>query len=387
MKKTLAALAVLGAFAGTAAAADVTLYGVADLGLKYTYNDADNGTSSTNKLEMKSGNQAGSRFGLKGTEELGNGLKIGFVLENGFSADDGTLGQSSRLFGREANVYLTGDFGTLSFGRVGNLQSGNGSYGLTGDLSPFGTSWGGSVEGSTYFVGMTRMDNVVTYVSPSFAGVQISAQYSFNVNSKDTELGTGDALAEGKSAATRYGALGATYKNGGLKLALVADWWNWSSKNFADADDGFTVTAGGSYDFGVLKAFLGAQYFDNFYGNTNPTEDVSGVDTFSPLTIDGSAQGYAVMAGVDVPAFGGNALFAVGYTDAESANAGTADKTYDQEFSRLGASVGYTYALSKRTNVYAVGAYYEDEIRNNLDTTKNRDPKTGIVYLGLRHRF
>ena len=93
MKKTLAALAVLGAFAaGSAVAADVTLYGVVDYSLKYSRVDTDKtGEDATNKFEMASGAQSGSRFGLKGTEDLGNGLKVGFVLENGFGADDGTM--------------------------------------------------------------------------------------------------------------------------------------------------------------------------------------------------------------------------------------------------------------------------------------------------------
>ena len=128
MKKTLAALAVLGAFgAGSAYAADVTVYGVVDLGLKYTHADSDKqGEDATDKLEMASGMQSGSRFGLKGTEDLGNGMKVGFVLENGFSADDGSLGNDGRLFGREAQVNLSGAFGEISFGRVGQLTSGNG---------------------------------------------------------------------------------------------------------------------------------------------------------------------------------------------------------------------------------------------------------------------
>ena len=84
MKKTLIALAAMSAFAaaGTAAAADVTLYGKADLGLHYTYNKVD-GQDAVNSFDMKSGQNAGSRFGLKGTEDLGNGTKVGFILENG----------------------------------------------------------------------------------------------------------------------------------------------------------------------------------------------------------------------------------------------------------------------------------------------------------------
>ena len=128
MKKTLAAIAVLGAFAaGSVYAADVQLYGVVDLGLKYTHEDKDvKGEDATDKLALASGMQSGSRFGLMGTEDLGNGMKVGFVLENGFNADDGTLGNDDRLFGREAQVNLSGAFGEISFGRVGQLTSGNG---------------------------------------------------------------------------------------------------------------------------------------------------------------------------------------------------------------------------------------------------------------------
>lgn len=103
MKKTLAALSVLGAFAGSSVAADVTLYGVIDTGLVYQHADADlPDVDTVDTFQMKSGVTAGSRFGLKGTEDLGNGLKIGFVLENGFVSDTGSFTQNNRLFGREA---------------------------------------------------------------------------------------------------------------------------------------------------------------------------------------------------------------------------------------------------------------------------------------------
>ena len=86
--------AVLGAFAGTAMAADVTLYGIVDLGLADT-------TLTLIMARMvsipwtKSGAQSGSRFGLKGVEDLGNGMQVGFVLENGFNADDGKLAMAA----------------------------------------------------------------------------------------------------------------------------------------------------------------------------------------------------------------------------------------------------------------------------------------------------
>ena len=78
-KKTLAAVALLGAFAGSAVAADVTLYGVVDYGLQYTHVDSDKAnTDAVDNFQLSSGNQSGARFGLKGSEDLGNGVKAGF---------------------------------------------------------------------------------------------------------------------------------------------------------------------------------------------------------------------------------------------------------------------------------------------------------------------
>ena len=400
MKKTLAALAVLGAFAaGSAYAADVTVYGVVDLGLKYTHADSDvQGEDATDKLEMKSGNQSGSRFGLKGTEDLGNGMKVGFVLENGFNADDGSLGNDGRLFGREAQVNLSGAFGEISFGRVGQLTSGNGSYGLTGNLSPFGTSWAGSVEGSTFMVGYGRFDNTVTYKSPEFYGVRVYAQYSFDANTKDAwdeaEHGpdyTGHT--EGKSDSTRYGALGVTYGNGPLALVFTADWYNWSNNwNYyvgdqpEDVDDGYAFTLGGSYDFQVVKAYLGFQYFDNLLVDSSDGTD----DNISFASIgtgtSGYIKGYSVMAGVDAPLFGGTGMFAVGYADTEDTDVDEGDAK--AESTRWGVSAGYSYPLSKRTNVYGVAAWYQDSIDNEEGKKgADRDPSNAILFVGMRHKF
>lgn len=91
MKKTLLALATLGAMAGTAVAADVTVYGLVDYGFNYQHVDGDTAdVDARDGFEMRSGMNSGSRFGIKGSEDLGNGLTVGFVLENGFDADTGT---------------------------------------------------------------------------------------------------------------------------------------------------------------------------------------------------------------------------------------------------------------------------------------------------------
>ena len=395
-KKTLAAAALLGAFAGSAVAADVTLYGVVDYGLQYTHVDSDKAnTDAVDNFQLSSGNQSGARFGLKGSEDLGNGVKAGFHLENGFSADTGSLAQNSRLFGREARLFVNGAFGEVAFGRMGTLGSANGTYGLLGNLSPFGASWVGAVEYSTYYVGGIRADNTVTYKTPTFAGVTVYAQYSFETNTKQEE--NLDAT-EGKASANRYYALGATYKAAGFDLAAVVDSYNWSStftKKDADLDDGLSVTLGGSYDFEVAKVFLSGQYFDNMIGNDKSQPNSDPVDAGKSDSVysfssyfgnQNPIEGYALQAGVSAPVAGGTAMFAVGYTDTEEANS-EADQA-KVEFKRIGTSVGYTYSLSKRTNLYGVAAYYRDSVKNEgHEAGADRDPSTVTVYAGIRHTF
>ena len=120
MKKTLAAVAVLGAFAGSAFAADVTLYGRIDGGFQYNHNKVEiDGKNVLDKADessfkMGSGQSTGSRFGVKGTEEISEGLKVGFVLEHGFNFDDGSAGDDDRMWNREATLQLISDtYGTL----------------------------------------------------------------------------------------------------------------------------------------------------------------------------------------------------------------------------------------------------------------------------------
>ena len=72
---------------------------------------------------MQNGWDTGNRWGLKGSEDLGNGYKVSFKLESGFNGDDGTMGQSGRLFGREAGLTLSGPFGSVAFGRFGGIAS------------------------------------------------------------------------------------------------------------------------------------------------------------------------------------------------------------------------------------------------------------------------
>lgn len=131
-KKSLIAVGVLAMTAGMAQAANVELYGRVDTGLMYSDVEVQQGTKTTETktFALKSGANSGPRLGLRGTEDLGNGLKVSFKLENGFYVDDGSFKTGGRLFDREASLSVHGDFGTLSMGRMGGVGSSAGTYDL-----------------------------------------------------------------------------------------------------------------------------------------------------------------------------------------------------------------------------------------------------------------
>ena len=176
MKKTLLAVALLAGFAGAAQAADsVTLYGLIDAGVGYEQVKF-NGVSQS-RFGGVQGVSSGSRFGLRGTEDLGDGLSAVFTLESGFNSGNGQSGQSSRLFGRQATVGLKSDsWGLLEFGRQTNIAS---KY--LAAIEPFAGSYGQANVGVAFSAANTvRYDNMVQYSTPSFSGFQFGVGYSFN---------------------------------------------------------------------------------------------------------------------------------------------------------------------------------------------------------------
>lgn len=386
MKKSLAALAVLGAFAGSALAADVTLYGLVDYGFNYQHVDADTSADAQDSFRMMTGQSSGSRFGLKGVEDLGNGMKVGFVLENGFNADDGTLGNGGRLFGRESQLYLEGNFGTVSFGRVGQLVSANGTFGLMGGASPFSGGWQDSV-GAKFLEGSAwdRYDNTITYKTPSFGGANVYAQYSFDTNSKRTYDGV-----EGKASVDRYYAIGATFKSENLYLVGVVDSINYNNvtHDTDKLDDQINVTLGGAYDFQFMKVYAQAQYFMNAtnvgYKAAKDQDSTIGSTGYTFGDAEEGADGFGIALGLGVPAFGGTAKAQLGYMTAE-ANKATGWDGDKKEVDRWNVSVGYDYALSKRTSVYTAAAYTKDSMKNW--DANDRDPQTVEVMAGMIHKF
>lgn len=375
MKKTLAAVSVLGAFAGSAFAADVTLYGVVDLGLNYSHVDMDGRGDDLDNFTMEAGQQSTSRWGLKGTEDLGNGLTVGFVLENGFAADSGA--DNAPMFDRESMLFLEGNFGKLAFGRIGSFNQGQGSFSKIGMLTPFGTSFGDyAAQAGNIFSASTRYDNSIVYETPSFAGFQVTAMYSMGGNDE----------GENESTTNRYYGIAATYKNGPAAAYLAVDSINYATAGAGDpnADDSLTVTLGGSWDFEAAKAYLGAQYFDEVtIGSIGGIVDNNGIALYGATnTADLKVKGYSVGLGVDAPVAGGKVMAAAAYMDAEQADSSTAEF----DLTRWVVSVGYDYPLSKRTNVYGVMSYMDDELEGK-GTQTDWNPSAYTFLVGMRHKF
>jgi predicted porin len=402
MKKTLVAVSVLGAFAGSALAADVQLYGILDTGVGYSHIDMDtSGVDDVDSFEMKSGVGSGSRWGLKGTEDLGNGLTVGFILENGFDSDDGSEDSTGVMFNRESSLFLEGSFGKLAFGRMGALNSGQSSWSKVGMINAFGTSYGEfTAQASNVFSLAGQWDNMIAYETPDFAGFKLFTQYGMGSNDNENE-----------SSSNRFYSLGVTYNNGPFAGYFAVDSINYKTAKFSkgewpnngdDIDDSLTVTLGGSYDFDVVKIYLGAQYFDEVRLSSlggpicraNDVRDL-GISGFD-LSINDIAKlkGYGISLSGDAPLAGGRVMFGLGYVDADAAD--SLDKALSQniagfrdfEIQRYVVGAGYSYPFSKRTDVYGVASYMQDNEDTSRESgTLEQDPSAYSFYVGLRHRF
>ena len=378
MKKSLIAAALLGTFAASAfAAPSVTLYGIIDTGLNYTHYRADDGnTASTDTFSMASGQSSSSRWGLRGDEKIGS-VTVGFNLENGFNSDDGTE-TMSRLFGREAQVNVSGAYGTLYAGRFGSIASDTGSIGYLGDVSAFPNAFGivGTQKGSTG-TAYDRYDNSLAYQTPTFGGLQGAIMYSFKGDTQSNEDSIKNAR-ENSGNADRYLAAGLRYKAGKAAVVLTGDmtmYGNAAKNVYHDVDNGYSFILGGNYDFGVAKVFAKATYFDNqvnVLDSFSLIKDARALSTPQALAL----KGWGAELSTAVPAFGGAFLGTVGYRDAKDVDNGS------YKFKRWNAAVGYSYAFSKRTSVYAAAGYAQEKADSN-----GQKPSAAQAGFGLVHKF
>lgn len=387
MKLSKTTALVLCAFSGSLAfaaepASNVALYGVLDTGV-YAHH-ASNGKTI---VEMASGITKGSRFGLEGQENLGNGYKVYFRLEQGFESDNGDAKDADSAFYRDSYMGVATPFGAFELGRTGALTAGT-HGGIVGGMSPFGITW---KEGALtkVFAGnvAARVNNMVKYESPELSGFKLYAQYSNGIDDDDVV----------SSQKNRYIALGATYRYKNLRLIAAFDNLFYSDsavktdagvaagKNLKDQR---TYNIGGTYDFGDVRMYLGYQFGQNI-----KTPRQGDADAIAAAKYDAkdskAAEGYdtnAVTLGTKIKLFGGELNGTLGYAHAKRDYQDSKADVYQ-------AMLGYKYPLSKRTYAYGAVGYIHGKSQNKSLNKKKvlthnvERVNTRSFFMGLCHEF
>lgn len=356
MKKTLTALAIAGTFCGTAyAQTAINIYGIVDMGFVN-----ESGGSAGSRQKLTSGAQSGSRIGFKGTEELGANMKALFVLETGIAADTGGFNQGSLPFGRQSFVGLQGDFGTVTLGRQYT------PYFLTlNGADPFASGMAGAAINMMATSG-TRMNNAIKYASPLIEGFSGELAYGFGEEA--------DSSSKGRIISGSVGYAAAPVS---IKLA------HHNKRNAADTDTAKNTLLAGTWDFQIAKLHLG--YASNKGIDSSPYtwNPSNATGTANPLGFTGASAGSTksndFMIGVSVPFE--NHTFLASYIRKDDRN------TANNDANLFG--LGYTYAISKRTNVYAAWARIDNKNLASYTVGNNSETGSGdkAFNLGLRHTF
>jgi predicted porin len=340
MKKSLIALAVIAASGAAMAQSSVTLYGRLDASIGQTKVEVDSAGFSTSVKQtgVNSSDLNTTYWGLKGSEDLGGGLRANFDLQSQFAMDTGTA--TGTLFERKAIVGVSGAFGAVDLGR--NYTAYDGLRAATNNVYDSNLATTFNVWSTGIKDYSLRSSNSITYTSPSFSGVSGAAGYSFGENKNIAGNVNGDA--------TDIASLHIKYANGPL-LVGYAFQEEKLARNSAVAQDKIQYNlVGATYDFGMAK-LVGS--YNQAKNNTLKDKE------------------YQV--GVSVP-FGAAAV-AVGYSHAKSEGLGMTNKGE-------GASIVGTYNLSKRTTAYAGYEQAKVETMNGSITTKTSNFATGV-----RHTF
>lgn len=387
MKLSKTTALVLCAFSGSLAfaaepASNLTLYGVLDTGV-YAHH-ASNGKTI---VEMASGITKGSRFGLEGQENLGNGYKVYFRLEQGFESDNGDAKDADSAFYRDSYMGVATPFGAFELGRTGALTAGT-HGGIVGGMSPFGITW---KEGALtkVFAGniAARVNNMVKYESPELSGFKLYAQYSNGIDDDDVV----------SSQKNRYIALGATYRYKNLRLIAAFDnlFYNDSAvktdagvaagKNLKDQR---TYNIGGTYDFGDVRMYLGYQFGQHIKTPRQGDADAIAAakyDSKNPKAVEGYDTN-AVTLGTKIKLFGGELNGTLGYAHAKRDYQDSKADVYQ-------AMLGYKYPLSKRTYAYGAVGYIHGKSQNKSLNKKKvlthnvERVNTRSFFMGLCHEF
>lgn len=377
---------------GSAQAASVEVYGTVDTGLLYTHESSDSKVNNEKNHEsadnwgVASGTNTASVIGIRGTENISDDLSVGFVLENSFNSDDGSFAEENTLFDKEAQLFVTSSFGTVSLGRMGALTAGEGTYDIfmvNGDAMDGGYA---DYIGAGYWMDRGIYDNMISFQSPEFAGITAFAQYSFGTS--------GDDMVPSRDK-ERYAALGATFSAGNFSAVAVVDTVMKNRQTVTGydkaIDDAMAFSIGANYDMGFMKPFIGFQYgqHEQMIGG------VPVVETDETESYVGDLDGYAVAVGSAFPIWGGELQVSVYYADGD----GKAYSYYQDETTpevskmnvkRYGVALFHNYELSKRTSLYAgIGYDYQeyDESDVNSSEKEHSEQDSVQVGVGLVHNF
>jgi predicted porin len=387
LKKNLLATAALAAFSALAAPSaeaqsNVTLYGIIDAGISYVDNAARTGGSDS-LVKYDDGVAQGSRWGLKGAEDLGGGLKAIFTLENGFNSGTGALGQGGAEFGRQAFVGISkNDVGSLTFGR---------QYSFSTDYLGGAYAIGGQTVAGNYAYHIndvdqltsSRINNSVKFSSASFYGVTFGAMYGFSNQAGAFAGGPTTTTVTGSSRAYSFGlnykagplGIGAAYTDihypGSSTPTFSTNLANITQANIKDLR---TFGVGANYAVGAATIFglWTSTRFEPVAGASSKFNafDIGGKYAFTPALTAGL--GYSYMNLTD--------------------NA----KGHWHQFD---ASVDY--ALSKRTDVYMLGIYQKASGRNGTQDVQAQIGSATSYFgtsgvgendqlafrVGIRHKF
>jgi predicted porin len=340
LNKKILTTAILAGFASAAhAQSSVTLYGLIDAGITYV-NHA--GTGAKDLVQYGDGVAQGSRWGLRGNEDLGNGLKAIFVLENGFNSGTGVAAQGGDLFGRQAYVGLTQDgIGSLTLGRQYSFSTDylGGSYAIGGQT--VAGNYGFHINDVDQLTS-SRINNAIKFSSANFYGLTFGGMWGF---SNQAGSFAGAPGTTGSSAAYSFGlnylngplGIGAAYTDirypGSASPAFSTTLANASALTGTSvAKDLATTGVGARYSIGAATLFA-------LWTHTNIEQLTGHMTVFNAYEAGGK---YAF-----TPALTGS----LGYTYMQ------AKDLTNGHWNQIDASVDY--ALSKRTDVYLLGIYQD----------------------------
>jgi len=343
-----------------------------DAGVLYTSNQ-----KGSSNVQQSSGAVNGNRWGLRGSEDLGGGLKTIFVLESGFSISTGKAGQGSRMFGRQAYVGLSSDqAGTVTLGRQYDSVVDN-----LGGLSLNGTQYGGTLAAHPYdndnLNNSFRVSNSLKYQSVNYGGLKFNALYGFS-------------NAAGGFANNRAYSVGATYSYGGLKagagyLQLNNSGSSINSSGAVSDDATFTASRQRTYGAGLNYAFGPANV--GFVFTQTQLSNLTAINSSGTTTsLAGNSARFTNYEFNGRYAFTPAFTLSGAYTYTDASLEGVNPKYH--QFTLQG-----DYSLSKRTDVYAEAAYQrvadgQGKVHAGINGVTASDSNSqAVATVGIRHRF